>query len=152
MCEAAANTSPSSLVLISQFSFALKERKHQKSSLQRVQRLLPPSEGAGLAASFFELSGRPKGSQRPCGQSHKRLRSDESTASADGAVGCNQGLQTQAQTRGWQQREEQALKIMREDRNHQEQCLLEAAFSSWLRTWQSILTTILPNLLNHLQL
>lgn len=152
MCEAVANTSLSSLVLISLYSFALKERKHHKSSLQRVQRLLSPSEGAVLAASFFKLSGGPKGSQRPCGQSHERHRGDENTASADRAVGCNQGLQTQAQTSGWQQREEQSLKIMREDRNHQEQCLLEAAFSSWLRTWQSILTTILPNLLNHLQL
>jgi len=50
-----------------------------------------------------------------------------------------------------QQRAEQALKIMREDRNHQEQYLLEATFNSWFRTWQSALT-IPPNLVSHLQL
>ena len=57
----------------------------------------------------------------------------------------------QAQTSCVQQRAEQALKIMREDRNHQEQYLLEATFNSWFRTWQSALT-IPPNLVSHLQL
>jgi len=102
MCEAAANTSLSPLVLINLFSFALKETKHQKSSLQRVQHLLPSSEGSALVASFFKLSGGPKVSQRLCGQSHKRLRGNKSSATPDGAIGCHQGLGTQAQTSGWQ--------------------------------------------------
>lgn len=97
MCEAAANTSLSSLVLISLLSFTLKE-SIEKSSLQRVQCLLPHD----LATSFFKLSDKPKGSQRPCGQSHERLRGDESIASADGAIGCNQGFRAQARASGWQ--------------------------------------------------